>query len=57
MFPPDILVAYLAAVLLVVLSPGSDNILAIVRGLSQSRPAALSPIGAGLSILALQRRN
>jgi threonine/homoserine/homoserine lactone efflux protein len=52
MFPIDILVAYLAAVLLVVVSPGPDNILAIGRGLSQGRAAAvLSSIGAGLGIM------
>jgi threonine/homoserine/homoserine lactone efflux protein len=52
MFPTDILVAYLAAVLLVVIAPGPDNILAISRGLSQGRAAAtLSSIGAGLGIL------
>ena len=44
--------AYLAAVLLVVVAPGPDNILAISRGLSQGRAAAiLSSIGAGLGIL------
>ena len=52
MFPPEILFAYLAAVLLVVISPGPDNILAISRGLSQGRLAgALSSIGAGLGIM------
>jgi threonine/homoserine/homoserine lactone efflux protein len=52
MFPTDILFAYLAAVLLVVISPGPDNILAISRGLSQGRlAAALSSVGAGLGIL------
>ena len=52
MFPPDILAAYLAAVLLVVIAPGPDNILAISRGLSQGRAAAtLSSIGAGLGIM------
>ena len=52
MFPPDILAAYLAAVLLVVIAPGPDNILAIGRGLSQGRAAAvLSSIGAGLGIM------
>ncbi len=52
MFPTDILLAYLAAVLLVVISPGPDNILAIGRGLSQGRVAAmLSSIGAGLGIM------
>jgi threonine/homoserine/homoserine lactone efflux protein len=52
MFPPDTLLAYFAAVLLVVLSPGPDNLLAIGRGLSQGRAAAvLSSIGAGLGIM------
>ena len=52
MFPTDILLAYLAAVLVVVISPGPDNILAISRGLSQGRvAAALSSVGAGLGIL------
>lgn len=52
MFPPEILVAYLAAVLFVVISPGPDNVLAIGRGLSQGRLAgALSSIGAGLGIM------
>jgi threonine/homoserine/homoserine lactone efflux protein len=52
MFPPDLLFAYLAAVLLVVLSPGPDNLLAISRGLSQGwGAAAASSMGAGLGIL------
>lgn len=52
MFPADLLVAYFAAVLLVVMSPGPDNILAISRGLSQGRlAAALTSIGAGLGIM------
>lgn len=52
MFPPDLLIAYLAAVLLVVIAPGPDNLLAISRGLSQGRAAAaLSSVGAGLGIL------
>jgi threonine/homoserine/homoserine lactone efflux protein len=52
MFPADILVAYLAATLLVVIAPGPDNLLAISRGLSQGRTAAaLSSVGAGLGIL------
>jgi threonine/homoserine/homoserine lactone efflux protein len=39
-------------VLLVVIAPGPDNILAISRGLSQGRAAAvLSSIGAGLGIM------
>lgn len=52
MFPSDILSTYLLAVLLVVLAPGPDNILAIGRGLSQGPwAAALSSIGAGLGIM------
>ena len=52
MFPAEILLAYLAAVLLVVISPGPDNILAVSRGLSQGRLAgALSSVGAGLGIM------
>jgi threonine/homoserine/homoserine lactone efflux protein len=52
MFPTQILLAYLAAVLLVVIAPGPDNILAISRGLSQGKlAAALSSIGAGLGIM------
>jgi threonine/homoserine/homoserine lactone efflux protein len=52
MFPTEILVAYLAAVLVVIAAPGPDNILAVSRGLSQGRlAAALSSIGAGLGIM------
>ena len=52
MFPSEILAAYLAAVLVVVIAPGPDNILAISRGLSQGRAAAaLSSVGAGLGIM------
>lgn len=52
MLPTDLLTAYLAAVLLVVVAPGPDNILALGRGLSQGRlAAALSSLGAGLGIM------
>ena len=52
MFPHSVLLAYLAAVLLVVIAPGPDNILAISRGLSQGKLAAvLSSVGAGLGIM------
>ncbi len=52
MFPDDVLIAYLAATLLVVVAPGPDNILAIGRGLSQGPlAAALSSLGAGLGIM------
>ncbi len=51
MFPTDILLTYLAAVMVVVIAPGPDNLLAIGRGLSQGRlAAALSALGAGLGI-------
>ncbi|MDR7307786.1 LysE family translocator [Rhodoferax saidenbachensis] len=52
MFPIEVLMPYLAACLLVVIAPGPDNILAIGRGLSQGRGAAiLSATGAGIGIL------
>jgi threonine/homoserine/homoserine lactone efflux protein len=52
MFPPDLLLAYLASVLLVVISPGPDIIFAICRGLGQGwAAAALSSVGAGLGIM------
>lgn len=52
MFPTDLLGAYLVAVLIVVIAPGPDNILAISRGLSQGwAAAAASSAGAGLGIL------
>jgi threonine/homoserine/homoserine lactone efflux protein len=53
MFPIDILIAYTAAVIVVVISPGPDNILAVGRGLSQGPlAAACSSLGAGLGIMA-----
>lgn len=52
MFPTEILAAYLVAVLVVVLAPGPDNILAVSRGLSQGwTAAAASSVGAGLGIM------
>jgi threonine/homoserine/homoserine lactone efflux protein len=52
MFPPEVLTAYFVAVLVVVIAPGPDNILAISRDLSQGRVAAgLSSLGAGLGIM------
>jgi threonine/homoserine/homoserine lactone efflux protein len=52
MFPAETLAAYLVAVLIIVIAPGPDNILAISRGLSQGRAAAaLSSVGAGLGIM------
>lgn len=53
MFPSEVLNAYLVAVMLVVIAPRPDNILAISRGLSQGAVAGmLSAIGAGMRILA-----
>jgi threonine/homoserine/homoserine lactone efflux protein len=52
MFPADVLTAYLLAVLIVVMAPGPDNILAVSRGLSQGwAGAAASSVGAGLGIM------
>jgi threonine/homoserine/homoserine lactone efflux protein len=52
MFPREILITYIAAVLLIVIAPGPDNILVISRGLSQGRlAAALSSLGSGLGIM------
>jgi threonine/homoserine/homoserine lactone efflux protein len=52
MFPIEVLIAYTLACLLLVLSPGPDNILAIGRGLSQGKIAAcVSGIASGLGIL------
>ena len=52
MFPSEVLIPYLLATILVILSPGPDNILALSRGLSQGRLAAIaSSIGAGGGIM------
>ncbi|MEE1868454.1 LysE family translocator [Pseudomonas auratipiscis] len=52
MFPFEIWIAYTAACLLLVLSPGPDNLLAIGRGLSQGRMAAMiSGFASGAGIL------
>ncbi|KZN62055.1 amino acid transporter LysE [Pseudoalteromonas luteoviolacea CPMOR-1] len=52
MFPIDVFVAYTAACLLLVISPGPDNILAIARGVSQGRLAAcVSASASGVGIL------
>lgn len=52
MFPMDIWFAYTAACVLLVLSPGPDNLLAIGRGLSQGRLAAIvSGLSSGMGIL------
>lgn len=40
MFPIDVWITYTLACLLLVISPGPDNILAIGRGLSQGKLAA-----------------
>lgn len=52
MFPIDIWLAYSAACLLLVIAPGPDNLLAVGRGLSQGRLAALvSGMASGAGIL------
>jgi len=51
-FPIDIWLAYSAACLLLVIAPGPDNLLAVGRGLSQGRLAALvSGMASGAGIL------
>lgn len=52
MFPVEVLFTYTFACLLLVISPGPDNILAIGRGLSQGKLAAcLSGFSSGVGIL------
>ncbi len=52
MFPIEIWITYTLACLLLVISPGPDNILAIGRGLSQGKLAAcFSGIASGFGIL------
>jgi len=52
MFPIDVFLAYTSACILLVLSPGPDNILAIARGVSQGRMAAcVSSVASGVGIL------
>jgi len=52
MFPLEIWLIYSAACVLLVLSPGPDNLLAIGRGLSQGKRAAIvSGISSGTGIL------
>ena len=52
MFPLEIWLAYTAACVLLVLSPGPDNLLAVGRGLSQGRTAAaVSALASGTGIL------
>ena len=52
MFPLDIWITYTLACLLLVISPGPDNILAIGRGLSQGKIAAcISGVSSGMGIL------
>jgi threonine/homoserine/homoserine lactone efflux protein len=52
MFPIETWLAYTAACVLLVLSPGPDNLLAISRGLSQGRVAAcISGLSSGTGIL------
>jgi len=52
MFPVDVVITYTLACLLLVISPGPDNILAIGRGLSQGKLAAcISGFSSGIGIL------
>ncbi|MBC3764793.1 LysE family translocator [Neptunicella marina] len=52
MFPMDVVITYTLACLLLVIAPGPDNLLAIGRGLSQGRMAALiSGFSSGAGIL------
>lgn len=52
MFPLEVFVTYTLACLLLVISPGPDNLLAIGRGLSQGRLAAtISGLSSGAGIL------
>lgn len=52
MFPIEVLLTYTLACLLLVISPGPDNILAIGRGLSQGKVAAcVSGLASGAGIL------
>ena len=52
MFPIEVFIAFTLACLLLVLSPGPDNILAIGRGLSQGKTAAtVSGLASGAGIL------
>jgi len=52
MFPIEIFFAFTIASLLLILSPGPDNLLAIARGLSQGRRAAcISGLSSGTGIL------
>ncbi len=52
MFPLDVFFTYTLACLLLVISPGPDNILAIGRGLSQGKLAAcISGVSSGMGIL------
>lgn len=52
MFPFEVFVTYTLACLLLVISPGPDNLLAIGRGLSQGRIAAtVSGLSSGAGIL------
>jgi len=52
MFPVEVWITYTLACLLLVISPGPDNILAIGRGLSQGKVAAcLSGLASGTGIL------
>ncbi|WP_440053336.1 LysE family translocator [Pseudoalteromonas sp. T1lg65] len=52
MFPTDVILTYTLACIVLVLSPGPDNLLAIGRGLSQGKLAAMiSGLSSGAGIL------
>ncbi|MCK6261694.1 LysE family translocator [Vibrio sp. ZSDE26] len=52
MFPLEVFIAYTLACLLLVISPGPDNLLAIGRGMSQGKVAAIaSGVASGTGIL------
>ena len=52
MFPVDVFITFTLACLLLVISPGPDNLLAIGRGLSQGKMAAMiSGLSLGAGIL------
>ncbi|MGR6874396.1 LysE family translocator [Pseudomonas sp. HK3] len=52
MFPIDVWITFTLACMLLIISPGPDNILAIGRGLSQGKAAAcISGLSSGIGIL------
>jgi threonine/homoserine/homoserine lactone efflux protein len=60
MFPIEVFIAYTTACMLLVLSPGPDNLLAVGRGLSQGKLAALVSgltfLGSGFAIALMRHR-